>query len=438
MSILVPTLIITVLILANAFFVAAEFAIVAVPRPVIQRRAAAGGRRAARVERILDDARRQDQFVATAQLGITVASLGLGMYGEHVLARAFEGFVAGLPLPSWVGQHALASVAAIGLLTYFHIVIGEMVPKAISLSRAEAAALWLTPIMAVIQTICYPIIFALNGIGNGLLRLFGVRRTSTGEHYYSQEELQYVVRESEEGGLLPTEQAQVLDELLEFGELTAREAMVPRVRIRGLRLGAALEEVVALVLEETHTRYPVHAGDLDHIVGTIHIKDILRRFREGRRILQADVHPIPFVPETMTLDEVFRIMRDRRAQMVVVMDEHGGTGGILTIEDLFEEIIGDIDESQEQPEIAEENGALLVLGTVRLEEIGERFDMSLEHEDVDSVSGLVLGLLGRPPRIGDRVEWKEFGFEVLEVEGHGVGRVRVTQSAPPASAAADE
>jgi CBS domain containing-hemolysin-like protein len=426
----VPIIIITILILANAFFVAAEFAIVAVPRAAIQRGAAAGGRRASRVERILDDALRQDRYVATAQLGITVASLGLGMYGEHVLARFFEAGVAGVTLPGWVSPHAVASVAAIGLLTYFHIVLGEMVPKAISLARPESVALWLTPIMSAIQTVCYPIIVGLNGIGNALLRLFGIRRTA-GEQYYSSEELQYVVRESEEGGLLPSESAQVIDELLEFGELTAREAMVPRVRIRGIRLGAPMDEVMALMKDELHTRYPVHAGDLDHIVGTIHIKDILRRFREGKRLLQADVHPIPFVPETMTLDQVFRTMRDRRSQMVVVMDEHGGTDGILTIEDLFEEIVGDIDESQEQPEIVEvPEGGLLVLGTVRLEEIGERFDLMLEHEDVDSVSGLVLGLLGRPPKIGDRVEWREFGFEVLDVEGHGVARVRVSHQPP--------
>jgi CBS domain containing-hemolysin-like protein len=427
---LVPILIITILILANAFFVAAEFAVVAAPRTAIQRRAAAGGLSAKRVEKILDDAKKQDRYVATAQLGITVASLGLGMYGEQVLATLFEQGLFGLDLPEWFSPHAAASVAAIALLTYFHIVLGEMVPKAISLARAETSVLWLTPIMIVIEMICYPFIFALNGIGNTMLRLFGIHRTA-GEHYYSSEELQFVVRESEEGGLLPSEAAQVIDELLEFGELTAREAMVPRVHIRGIRLGAPMEEVITLVMEESHTRYPVHAGDLDHIVGTIHIKDILRRFREGRRILQSDVHPVPFVPETMTLDHVFRTMRDRRAQMVVVMDEHGGTDGILTIEDLFEEIVGDIDESQDLPEIAEEpEGGLNVLGTVRLEEIGEHYDVALEHEDVDSVSGLVLGLLGRPPRIGDRVEWKAFGFEVLDVEGHGVSRVRVSYQPP--------
>jgi CBS domain containing-hemolysin-like protein len=197
----ITIVIITVLILANAFFVAAEFAIVAVPRATIQRKAAEGGRRAARVEKILEDAKKQDQYVATAQLGITVASLGLGMYGEHVLARYFEEhWFAATPLPAWISAHALASMIAIGILTYFHIVIGEMVPKAISLARAETAALWLTPIMEMIQKLCFPVIVALNGIGNGLLRLFGIRRTAGGEHYYSSEELQYVVRESEGRG----------------------------------------------------------------------------------------------------------------------------------------------------------------------------------------------------------------------------------------------
>ncbi len=431
MTVLVPAAVIALLILVNGFFVAAEFAIVAVPRPAIQRRAAAGGRRAGRVERILADAKRQDRYVATAQLGITVASLALGMYGEHALADVVTHLLLIVGLP-WINPHAVASVGAIGLLTYFHIVVGEMVPKGLSLARAEKAVLWLTPIMNVIQALCFPLVLLLNGIGTGLLRLFGIQRSiDGGDRFYSQEELQFVVRESEEGGLLRSESAQVIDELLEFGELTAREAMVPRVRIRGLRLGAPLEQVIELVTDESHTRYPVHAGDLDHIVGTIHIKDILRRFREGRRILQADVHPIPFVPASMKLDQVFRIMRERRAQMVVVMDEHGGTDGVLTLEDLFEEIIGDIAESQEQPEIVEEGQSLLVLGTVRLDEIGERFERSLEHEEVDTVSGLVLGLLGRPPSVGDRVAWEGLDFEVLEIEGHGVARVRVVGGERP-------
>ena len=392
------------LIALNGLFVAAEFAVVGVSRAEIERGVREGRPTARLMSWVIDSPVRQDRFIATAQLGITVASLGLGMYGEHVLAAWIASHLEAWGADRWIAAHTIASVVSVSILTYFHIVVGEMVPKAISLARSEAAALWLTPIMEVIEIVCYPIIVVLNGIGNGLLRLFGIRRTA-GENYYSQEELQYVVRESEEGGLIPTESAQVIDELLEFGELTAREAMVPRVRIRGIKLGATMEEVMALVKEEVHTRYPVHAGDLDHIVGTIHIKDILRRFREGKRIMQADVHPIPFVPETMTLDQVFRTMREKRGQMVVVMDEHGGTDGLLTIEDLFEEIVGDIDESQEQPEIVEDpEGGILVLGTVRLEEIGEHFDLMLEHEEVDSVSGLVLGLLGRPPKIGDKVE----------------------------------
>lgn len=429
MSVLVPTTIVTLLILLNALFVAAEFAIVAVPKHAIQHRAAQGLRRAARVEAILGDPRRQDRYVATAQLGITAASLGLGMYGEHVLAGWFQGLLRAADLPSWIGAHALASICAIAFLTYFHIVIGEMVPKAVALSKTERVVLLLTPIMSVVQLVLYPLVVGLNGLSNLLLSLVGVRRTTaSGEHLYSSEDLQYVVRESEAGGLLSAESADVIDELLDFGELTAREVMVPRVRIQGLRLGAPLEEIVELVQEEPHTRFPVHAGDLDHIVGMVHIKDILRRLHEGRTIGQVDVRPIPFVPESMHLEEVFCIMRERHTQMVVVMDEHGGTDGIMTIEDLFEEVVGDIDErADEPPEIAvESEGCLLVLGTVRIEEIGEELDQLLEHEDVDSVSGLVLTQLGRPPEVGDRVEWKGLLLEVLEVEGHGATRVRVT------------
>jgi CBS domain containing-hemolysin-like protein len=337
----------------------------------------------------------------------------------------------------WLGVHTVASAAAIGLLTFLHIVLGEMVPKALSLAQAERAAIGLTPVMLWAQRLTYPVVLALNALGDGLLRLFGVRRRGgAGDRHYSSEELQSIVRESEEGGLLRAESAHVVDELFEFGDLTAREVMVPRVMIHGLEVGASLEQTVPVLLEAPHTRYPVYARDLDHIVGVVHMKDLLRRLREGRPLLQMDVRPIPFVPETSTLDSVLQVMRDRRAQVVVVMDEHGGTAGLLTIEDLFEEVVGPIDEAvgREHPELYEdEPGSLRAVGTVRVEEVGERFELDLEHEEVDTVSGLVLAQLERPPAVGDVVTWERLRLEVLEVEGHGVAEARITLIEAPAS-----
>lgn len=430
MDSLIPILIILVLIFLNGLFVAAEFAIVGVPRTKMEQLAAGGHVTARLVLRVLQDPRRQDRFIATAQLGITGASLGLGMYGEHVLAQwfaqAFESFGA----LSWLAAHGAASVLAVSLLTYFHIVLGEMVPKSLALLSAERTALWITPPILWIQILFYPLVIGLNAVGNGILRLMGVQREFSATHFHSPAELEYLVQESEAGGLLRAETGKVLRELFEFGELTAGEIMVPRVRVIGLPLDASAEEIAAVVRDSRNTLYPVYDGDLDHIVGVIHVKDILRLALLGKTLKENGIRSVPYVPETAELDTVLATMRQSRVQMVVVMDEHGGTAGIIALEDIFEEVVGDIEEGiTGQPDIVhDDEGRLLVAGTVRLDEAGESLGVTLEHEEVDTVSGLVLMLLDRPPAVGDVVTYDRVRFEVVSVEGHGVGVCLVTHA----------
>ncbi len=420
--------IVTALLALNALFVAAEFAIVAAPRTTVAQLAARGSQRASAVARIQADPLRQDRYIATAQLGITMASLGLGMYGELRLALWIESLLSWQGAPAWLASHALAGAIALVVLTYLHIVLGEMVPKAVALARPERTVLWLTPVMLAAQLTTYPVVAALNGIGNSLLRLVGIdRRLGTG-HLYSPEELSYLVREAEQGGLLRQEAADVVDELLEFGELVAHEVMVPRVRIRGVEIGASLSDLTEVVTLAPHARYPVYAHDLDHIVGMVHIRDIASCVREGTAIRQTDIRPVPFVPGSATLDAVLDAMHRAKVQMAVVMDEHGGTDGILTTEDLFEEVIGDIQDpaSGDRPELyVGSDGIQRAAGTARIEDLGEEIGRRLEHEEVDTVSGLVLALLDRPPRVGDRVRYDGVQLEVLEVSGRGVGECRV-------------
>lgn len=416
------------LLALNALFVAAEFAIVGAPRTAIAQLASGGSLRAKSVARIQADPLRQDRYIATAQLGITMASLGLGMYGEAKLAVWIASLLAFESGPVWLTSHALAGAVALIVLTYFHIVVGEMVPKAVALARSERAVLWLTPVMLAIQLAIYPVVAGLNGLANAMLRLLGIeRRLGSGQHY-TPEELSYLVREAAQGGMLRREAADVVDELLEFGELSAREVMVPRVRIRGVEVGSSLSELTQVVTLAPHARYPVYAHDLDHIVGMIHIREIARWVREGTAIRQADIRTIPFVPGSATLDTVLEAMRHANAQMAVVMDEHGGTDGIVTTEDLFEEVIGDIQDpaSDALPELyVAADGSQRAAGTARIEDLGEVIGRPLEHEEVDTVSGLVLSLLDRPPRVGDRVRYGGIELEVLAVTGLGVGECRV-------------
>lgn len=421
-------LIIFALLLVNAFFVAAEFAIVGAPKAAMEARAARGDRLARLVHRVLEDTHRRDLYVATAQIGITLASLGLGMYGEHALARWTLARMGRGEWAGWLASHGFASVVAVAILTYFHIVLGEMLPKSLALQAAERLARWLTPVMLWTQTILYPFVIGLNGLGNLLLKPFGIPpQAHSAEQYYTSEELQLIVEESEEQGALRTESGQVLQELFEFGELTAGEAMVPRVRISGIPVGAAPDDLRRILDTTPHTRYPVYEGDLDHIVGTYHIKDLLRLLLNGQSVTVAGARLSPVVPETAPLDSVLATMRRERAQLAVVIDEHGGTSGVVTLEDLFEEVVGEIEEGPgPSGPRRDASGRLRVPGTMRLDELGAVFDLELAHEDVDSVSGLILTLLGRPPRVGDTVPYERLQLEVTAVKGRGVDEAAVT------------
>jgi CBS domain containing-hemolysin-like protein len=424
----IPFLIITALVLLNALFVAAEFAIVGAPRAAIDARAAKRQPLARLVQGVLRDPRRQDRYIATAQIGITVASLGLGMYGEHVLAEAILHALGDGGSAAWLASHGFASAAAVAILTYFHVVIGEMIPKSLALQSAERAALFITPMMLWVQTLLLPVVIALNGLGNVVLKALGINRQAhSADQYYTPEELQLIVEESEEQGALRSESGKVLQELFEFGELTAGEVMVPRVRIIGIPVGATPPELRTILGRSPKTRYPVYEGDLDHIVGTYHIKDLLRLLLNAQPVTADGARPAPVVPETALLDTVLATMRRERAQFAVVIDEHGGTSGVVTLEDLFEEVVGEIDDSPERRSgpRRDNQGRLRVPGTMRLDELGQHFDLELAHEDVDSVSGVILTVLGRPPKVGDAVDYDRLHLDVTAVKGRGVEEAAV-------------
>jgi CBS domain containing-hemolysin-like protein len=430
---LLPWFIVTVLVLLNGLFVAAEFAIVGAPRATLAHLADRGNRRARRVSAILEDPRQQDRFIATAQIGITLASLGLGMYGEHALAGWLAQHLEPVNTGGWVATHALASVVAVALLTYLHIVIGEMVPKALALQHAAGTVLWVAPVMLAAQRAVLPLVVVLNGVGNRILRLAGIqRREMDTERYHTSEELQFIIEESQESGLLRGEAGNILRELFEFGDLTAGEVMVPRVHVLGIAVGAEPDELRAIVKTRPHTRYPVYQGDLDNIVGSLHIKDVLRLLVANRSVTARDARRLPYVPGPAPLDEVLAAMRRLRSQMAVVMDQHGGTAGLITIEDLFEEVVGEIEEGRGRMPIQRTaDGRLQVRGTVRLEELTEPLGRSIAHPKVTTVSGLVLTLLGRPAIAGDLITHNGVRIEVTAVVGRGVYEAVLTP--PPAA-----
>jgi CBS domain containing-hemolysin-like protein len=428
-SVLIPLGIIVLLILANALFVAAEFAIVGAPRTQIEHAASEGGRLARRVARILESPRLQDRYIATTQLGISIASLGLGMYGESVLASWVEPWLQRFEGYRWFAAHTVASVVAISILTYFHIVLGEVVPKALALQAAQQTVLFVSPVIEALQFALSPLVSALNAAGGALLGIIGVRRQgNAAERYHTSEELRLIIAESEEGGLLRGESGRILRDLFEFGSLTAGEVMVPRVRLVGIPTGTDVDELREIIRRSPHTRYPIYNGDFDHIVGNIHVKVLLRHLMTNRAVTSRDARPLPYVPSTAPLDQLLSAMRRNRAHMAVVMDEHGGTAGLVTIGDLFEEVVGDIAEERGRgPIYRDATGRLMVRGTVRLSTAGDALGVAFEHPEVQSVGGLVLSLLGRPAAVGDAVSYKSILIEVASTTGLGVGEVAMTR-----------
>jgi CBS domain containing-hemolysin-like protein len=433
---MISFLLITVaLLLANAVFVAAEFALVGAPRAALEHKAQQGDRVASRVLAILTSPARQDSYIATAQLGITLASLGLGMYGEYRLATMLEPSLEAVGHYAALSAHALASIVAVAILTYLHIFFGEMVPKAIALSLPERTARALQPPMRATLIALYPLVVGLNALGNQALRAIGVRRQVNEQEFaHTAEELQIILEESQQGGALRAESGRLLQELLEFGDRTAGQAMVPRVRVAGIPVGATHQQIRGIIREHRHTRYPVFDGDLDHIVGMLHAKDLLRRLITGESISATDVRVMPVVPDTAPLDVVLATMERSHAHMAVVIDEHGGTAGVISLEDLFEEVVGEIDEGiPASPSlVSEPDGTVRAAGTLRLDELGHHFGIELEHEDVESVSGLIMAALDRPPVVGDVVEHGPIRLEVMATAGRGVREARASLLVTPA------
>jgi CBS domain containing-hemolysin-like protein len=414
------------LILVNALFVAAEFALIGSPKPSLESQASRGDRFARRILSTLTSPRRQDEYIAASQLGITLASLGLGMYGEHTLAGILETWFGGF---GFTGAAAIASGIALGVLTIGHIVIGEMLPKGIALQHPLAVARFTDWPMRVTLVALYPFVRLSNGIAIAVLRLAGIRRTENPhEQVYTPEELQLIVEESERGGALRADSGRLLRELFEFGDLTAAQVMVPRVRVIGIPIGASPDQVRAIIVRHQRTRYAVFEGDLDHIVGMMHAKDLLRPLISGERVSLSHVRRMPVVPETASLDDVLTTMQRLQAHMAVVIDEHGGTAGIVSLEDLFEEVVGELDEDvSAAPALAPlSGGSVRAAGTVRLDELGQHFGLDLEHDQVESVSGLVLARLGRPPNVGDVVDYGRIRLEVTATSGRGVKEVRAS------------
>jgi CBS domain containing-hemolysin-like protein len=423
----VGLLLVLVLVLANAFFVAAEFALVGARRTRLEELANAGDRKARLARQAVQSL---DRYISATQLGITLASLGLGWIGEPALASLISRVLGWLPATiATIASHSVASIIAFIIITVLHIILGELVPKAVALLFPETISRWVAvPLIGFSWVMAVPIAI-LNGTANLLLRLVGVSPPGEHERLHSPEELRLLVEQSEEGGSLLQQDARLLEGVFEFSEKSAQEVMTPRTSIAALDQTLTIEEAADEVARHGRSRYPVYADSLDEIVGIVHAKDILAALRhDPHGNVRAVMREPIFVPGTREVEDVLTDMKRLKSHMAVVLDEYGGTAGLVTMEDLLEEIVGDIFDEHDTPEIRlQDEGATGIDGSLPIGDFNAEHGTMLDDTDYTTIGGWVFGTLGRLPKPGDRVTAGERVLEVTEMDGRRVKSVRLVK-----------
>lgn len=420
--------IIAVLLLLNGFFVAAEFALVRSRRTRLESMAR-GGDRLARVA--LKATSNLPRMLSASQLGITLASLGLGAIAEETLASAFSDRLAAIPFAAaFAARIALGSIIAIAIVTYFHVVFGELAPRSVALTHPERVARLLAPPLFVFEWAMRPFAAVLNRSAELVLRAFGQKAQPMEESLHSPEELRILVEQSQEAGVLETADATLIEGVFEFSEKNAREVMTPRTEIDALPVDATIDETLSMLVESGRSRYPIYEDTIDNIVGLLLAKDLLPILRAPPAdfSLRSLMRPVHVVPGSREVEEVLADFKRLKEQLAIVLDEYGGTAGLVTMEDLLEEIVGEIlDEYDEPPDLPGRESADLITvpGSMGISELNERYGLSVPDDDYTTVGGFVFGALGKLPVAGDRITAGGAVFTVREMDGRRIDSLAV-------------
>lgn len=423
------------LIFANGFFVAAEFALVKVRSTQLEVRAANGERMAGIARELVAHL---DGYLSATQLGITLTSLGLGWIGEPAVSRLLEGVLEPLHLDPEL-MHTISFVIAFSGISFLHIVLGEVAPKSFAIARPVQVSMFVALPMRAFYWFFYPALVVLNASSNLLLRWVGVQEANSHSLAVPAEELVRIAAESAAGGHISEGEGQMLSNVFTFSQRLAREIMVPRNRVNGLDIAGDFQAELALVMEEGHSRYPVYEGELDHLVGMLHLMDLLR-VPEAERTpekVREIARPILLVPESLPAEKVMRRMQTRRSHLAVVIDEHGSVAGVVSLEDALEELVGEIQDEHDEDEAVEiretEHGFALA-GVLNVDEMCTVLGIPEFETDADTVQGWLMEHLERLPVVGDEVAVGPWMLRVSQVEERSVTRVdaiRAPTGAPP-------
>ncbi|HVS60617.1 MAG TPA: hemolysin family protein [Gemmatimonadaceae bacterium] len=423
---------IILLVLLNAFFVGAEFALVRSRRTRLEAMVRSGDRLA---RFAVGASSNISRILSASQLGVTLASLGLGWVAESTVGDVFASMFENLPFAIEMSMRlTLGATLAIIVVTYLHVVFGELTPKAAALNHPEALARWLAPPLLLFAWITTPFTYFLNKSSQVILRALGQEKAGSEEAVHSPEEIRLLVEQSQEGGQMQAHDADLIDAVFEFSEKNAREVMTPRTELVALPIEATLSEVLSVVEESGLSRYPVYDESIDNIIGVVLAKDLLKllapRANTDAFDLPSIMRPVHVIPGSREVEEVLADFKRLKEHMAVVLDEYGGTAGVVTMEDLLEEIVGEILDEYDTPEDAEaplhtRAGETQVPGSTHIGELNEHFSLTVPDEDYTTIGGYVFGVLGRLPVVGDRVIAGGAIFTVREMDGRRIETLSV-------------
>jgi len=426
--VLARVLAIVALLALNGFFVAAEFSVVRSRRSRLEAMARAGDTKA---RLVLRASGRLARLLSASQFGITLSSIGIGALAEEALSARFAQAFTYLPLPLQLGARAgFGTACALAVVTYGHVVFGELAPRGATINNPERMSRWLVPPLVAFAWLTQPFTWLLSRSAELVLRPFGLRPGDPEENVHSADELRIIVEQSQEGGVLERQDAALIEGVFEFSEKNAREVMTPRTAIDALDLETSLDDALAHVIETQRSRYPVYDESIDNIVGLVLAKDLLPIARDRPRsfTVQGIMRPVHVVPGSREVEEVLADFKRLKVHMAVVLDEYGGTAGIVTMEDLLEEIVGEIldeHDEAEQPLPASPNADVLLPGSTNVRELNERFGLDVPEGEFTTVGGYIFGALGRVPVPGDRVTASHAVFTVRSMAGRRIETLAV-------------
>ncbi len=422
-------LLILFLVLLNGLFVAAEFAIVKVRSSQIELMAMEGSSAAKIAEKILANL---NTYLSATQLGITLASLALGWFGEEtVTALVFPVLTKLNVVVSPETIHKLSLAISFIAVTFLHIVFGEIAPKALAIKMPEETTLFISPFLRVFYSVFRPFIFVLNQSANLILRIIGIDPNALDERH-SAEELKLLIKQGAEEGTIQTAQHELIENVFNFNDLTAKQILVPRTRVVALEVSSPDDEVIRKVIAEGYSRMPVYKQTLDDIVGIVHSKDLIPMVRDKKPIILRDIlRPAYFIPETKTVGELLKDFQKKRMHMAIVLDEFGGTSGIITMEDVIEELVGEIQDEYDDEAVKVEkvdDNAYIVRGQVRIPEVNEYLRYPLpEGDDFDNMAGLMNFIFGKIPEQNEKKEFGGYEFTILKSSRKSVEFVKLVE-----------